>query len=341
MAIFISMQVFVLVIMPKIKSQPVINTIWLTFMAICMSCTFEGVRALLRASGLMYQLIRVCLPAQDSLSIIQNVKAKKPTYMFKNETKRHKAWAAAPIAMAFVAIMSTYLGTQIAIPLTAFAWTMTCIAYFTPTKIIAKHLIVLLNGYLVSRALLVPCRSAHAQMAVVVLAFVIGGIASLFDSKSDDKANKPKDNDEITLPSIWVFQIMLTFALAIPATAPGQIVRVINIIQRRCADTQLAMAYRFDHSKTSSVTNLAAGPGEAVVVPTSVPSSPKPTFYAGLFALAVSLLGVKVLDITVLGLPNGLESVYLFVTVPVVTFAIVGSAWSRGQLREFWNYTET
>jgi hypothetical protein len=109
-------------------------------------------------------------------------------------------------------------------------------------------------------------------------------------------------------------------------------------------DPKLALAMRFDHSRTSSESTAGTktAPGESAAIPGSVASFACPTFNAGLFALVISVLGAKIITQVYCPIIGTVaEMMFMFVTVPTTTFGLVLGAWKQGQLKAFWLYEET
>jgi hypothetical protein len=101
---------------------------------------------------------------------------------------------------------------------------------------------------------------------------------------------------------------------------------------------------RFDHSRSASesaaVTKTA--PGESAAIPRSVAPFSCPTFSAGLFALIVSVAGVKVLVQMYFPMAGTVsEMMFILITIPVTTLGLVLGAWKQGQLKAWWLYEET
>ena len=72
-------------------------------------------------------------------------------YQLKFETQpRSKLWVLGSAFTSIACAVSFYFGHQIATPLMAASWSFVSISSFTGPRITTRHLIMILNGYLVS-----------------------------------------------------------------------------------------------------------------------------------------------------------------------------------------------
>lgn len=75
-----------------------------------------------------------------------------PGYQLKFEMqKRSKLWPLGAALASAGSAVSFYLGYQLAAPLMAATWTFVSISTFTGPRITARHMMMILNGYLVRK----------------------------------------------------------------------------------------------------------------------------------------------------------------------------------------------
>jgi len=108
----------------------------------------------------------------------------------------------------------------------------------------------------------------------------------------------------------------------------------------RVANIQLALALRYDYSRSAPVA-LPAGAGEAVRIPRKVATFPRPTFNAGLIGLISTLIGLEVAAMHFPpGMPTVVEAAGIIFTVPAATIAMLLSVWRRGEVGSWLKYEE-
>ncbi|KAK1921031.1 hypothetical protein DB88DRAFT_501975 [Papiliotrema laurentii] len=284
-------------VLPRIRSQRLINGLWLCLAFFLVMTTTD-------------QALRFIFPIETLVSYIP-APSTPQRWKVKIQTPnpRPKWWYALSVAHTVVVISAFYIGVQAFLPMLACTWVFSSIASWTTHRVTMRHMVLILNGYV----LFIPLLSA-----------LFAGVATLFSSGDPDGDSSSSGDNTMLAPSMWLLQIIMAYPAALPVMAPG---------------IMLALAMRFDHSKTLAL-RPKASPGEAVAIPRDLEAFAKPIFNGGLHSLALCVLTLSGLS-SYFGLPSGLEGAWIILTIPVTTLGMVLSAWYKGEVRDWWAYSET
>ncbi|ORY27352.1 hypothetical protein BCR39DRAFT_538437 [Naematelia encephala] len=170
-------------------------------------------------------------------------------------------------------------------------------------------------------------------LAIVAIACIIGFIVFLFPGNPSDEPSQ-----EPTKPSMYIKTLLTVWQEAMPLMVPGVIIATTLRYDASKSDLASKISYKAvneSDDRTKARLNI---------INFNIPAFPRPLYLSGIASLVVALTTVmtffwvpatRAFAISMQG--SGLQ---LMLTGPFVTVGTAFAAWYRGELGDWWNYTE-
>ncbi|WVF71812.1 hypothetical protein IAT40_006620 [Kwoniella sp. CBS 6097] len=302
---FLSIQFFVMFVIPRIQSQSVKDAIFCVFIVLIYAAPVYSVIDTISPIPTQVRYHRANPDAPTTLSI-------SPVGDYKAATKK----ALGRVAVAFMCSIGVLVlankGYIAHLPFMGAAATLSFLTNIRYPSMSMRKIIYVLVGYLT----IVPA-----------LALCIGLVTEHFAS-SEQKDPSSEDTKDIP-PSDWIITLVLVYGEIFAVLVPGVI---------------MAMTLRLEHSLTLDGPERPAGSSSdaPVCIPHDYPSFPKPIFLSSLASLFLGLVVVESLSITI---PDivwlALTPLSVYITIPFVLVGTASAAAYQGKLKQWWSYRET
>ncbi|WVQ97970.1 hypothetical protein IAU59_005090 [Kwoniella sp. CBS 9459] len=307
MLIILAIQVFIVVVLPRITSKMVMDSIWTVMVSLLVGARINSTLLIFYPTPIARKLRFNKAQNLYHSEIIPRTDA--PTPLLANKRFR---------LPTIVVLTAAILGQAY--------WGVTGL---TLLPLVGMGIVIDLAGHS-----FYPKLSVRRAVQVVIglllvasaLGFFLGPIVNMLKKDKSDTSPAQESEQKPQVMSPWIADIGMLFNVGGGLMLPASL---------------LAVTLRYEYMRSSAPRPLPVDEEHKVIVPTSVPKFEKPIFNTGLTTLVLGILIHNLVVPRLISFDDMSRNIMIYFSgAPSAVVGLMAAAWYKGKFNDWWSYRD-